>query len=596
MQKRNSLTHLWLKTAIPVTAVIAIAMTPMETAHAFQFESGGISGNFDTTLSVGASWRLEEQDLRLIGTSNGGLANSVNVDDGNLNYDKGDLISSTVKATHDLELNYSNLSVFMRGSYFYDHATMKSDRARTPLGSEAEALIGRDAKLLDAYLNASFELGDMPLDFRIGNQVLNWGESTFIQNGINSINTVDVTKLRIAGAELREALEPVAFAKASLGVTDNFSIEAFYQLQWQETTVDPTGTYFSANDFAGPDGRKVILGFGAVPDATPVGFGAVVSRSADREAKDGEQFGFAAHLITPSLGDTEFGFYFANYHSRLPLISATTGTFDGVMAGDYQGSASYFIEYPDNIKLYGLSFNADLGDTGVALQGEISVHQDMPLQVDDTELLFAALSPPAALGSAASTFLNGTNQLGTFAGQFSTDIHGYRRITVSQAQSTATKVFGPTFGSDQIILLGEVGATYANLPSKSELRFNAPGTHTSGNPTATAAGVQPATTPDAHFADSLSWGYRLLTKWNYNNAIAGINLSPRLAFAHDVKGNSPGPGGSFVESRKKLTLGLSAIYQNSWTADIAYARYFGAGEYNMLQDRDFIGINAKYSF
>jgi len=39
--------------------------------------------------------------------------------------------------------------------------------------------------------------------------VVSWGESTFIQGGMNVINPVDVSKLRVAGAELKEAFNGV---------------------------------------------------------------------------------------------------------------------------------------------------------------------------------------------------------------------------------------------------------------------------------------------------------------------------------------------------------------------------------------------------
>src|SRR6185436_8720568 len=60
---------------------------------------------------------------------------------------------------------------------------------------------------------------------------------------------------------------------------------------------------------------------------------------------------------------------------------------------EYAQTARYFTEYPEDITLYGVSFNTQLGTTGVALQGEVSYRQDAPLQFDDVEVLFAALTP-----------------------------------------------------------------------------------------------------------------------------------------------------------------------------------------------------------
>ena len=93
-----------------------------------------------------------------------------------------------------------------------------------------------------------------------------------------------------------------------------------------------------------------------------------------------------------------------------------------------------------------------------------------------------------------------------------------------------------------------------------------------------------------------SWGYRLVSRMDFNNALMGATLSPRIVFQHDVNGNSPGPAGNFVEGRVTTTLGLMVNYQNVYTADISYTQYNGAGRYNLVHDRDFIAGNIKYSF
>ncbi len=84
---------------------------------------------------------------------------------------------------------------------------------------EAKDLACRDIRVLDAYVYGNFALNDgaNPLSIRVGNQVLSWGESTFIQHGIN-ITPIDVGVARSPGAELKEAYIPVGMAWASLGV------------------------------------------------------------------------------------------------------------------------------------------------------------------------------------------------------------------------------------------------------------------------------------------------------------------------------------------------------------------------------------------
>ena len=584
-------------TALACLALAAGAADSARPVSAIELRSPGdsISGRFDTTVTVGASMRVQDRDEDLVGVANGGDANSINGDDGNLNFDKGDLTSLSANVTHELDLRWRNLGFFGRGFYFYDAAIMQIEPERTDFTEEAKDDAGRNAELLDAYLTGDFALGRFPVSLRFGRQVISWGESTFIQNGINVINPVDVTRLRVAGAELREALRPVMAVDVDVGLTDNLSVEGFWQLKEQTTEIEPAGTFFSTNDFASPGGKRVFLGFGQPPisDDPPLPPGAnpplgtSVPRSSDNEASDGGQFGLALRYFAPVLNDTEFGLYYIRHHSRLPLISARTGTVEGLLAGDYAESARYFVEYPEDVDLFGASFNTALGTSGLALQGELSYRIDQPLQVDDIELLYAGLSP-------AAPGLFGENQLGTFG--FSERIPGFRRKDVVQGQLTATQVFGPRFGADQWTLIGEAGATYIrDMESKDELRYDGPGTYTSGNPFFIGAGIQPATTTDG-FADDFSWGYRLALRGQYLGAAGPVNLAPQIAFAHDVNGTTPQPLGNFVEGRKVVSLSLGASYLNTIQGDLSYTSFFGGDDFNLLKDRDFVSVSISYFF
>ncbi|MEA3363424.1 MAG: DUF1302 domain-containing protein, partial [Thermodesulfobacteriota bacterium] len=619
---------------------LVLAATFTVPAFAFQFGSGDLTGSLDTTLSYGLAWRMEDPDNAIFGnddTSNGeGTAYSQNFDDGNLNYDKGDLINNTAKVTSELALQYKRFGLFVRGTAFYDFENHDGDRARTELRDEAIDLVGKDAELLDAYITMDFDLGTMPGQIRVGSQVLSWGESTFIQNGINVINPFAVSKLRVAGAELKEGLVPVGMVSASISPTENITFEAFYQYEWKEVVIDPPGSYWSTNDFVGEGGDKVMLGWGDIPDQGNLPAAdtfMAVPRASDIYADDDGQYGFAMRVYAPGLNDTEFGFYFMNYHSRLPVISAWTGDDDGLTAagnvqnvviptivGTYIGSggaasfqdlvaagmgagatqdqagvismaiidaggnpadpdfaksakaavtdayaktSAYQIEYPEDIKLYGMSFNTLLQKTGIALQGEISYRTDVPLQLDDIELLLASMEPlanPTGTDSTYSQFDQEITAMDVMLNGDSIYIAGYERFDVTQTQMTATKVFGPTLGADQFVMVGEVGFTHIHgMPSKDELRLNGPATPVSGNPDHAEPGetheYKDAEPADA-FADANSWGYRLVAKLDFNNAIGAVTLSPRIAWAHDVSGTTPGPGGNFIEDRKAVTLGL----------------------------------------
>ncbi len=657
-----------------VVLPVLLAMLCGTPAAAFQFNFGEVEGSLDSTISYGMSWRMSDQDKDIIGLANGGRAYSVNGDDGNLNYDKNDAFSSLAKITSDLDLRRGNFGLFLRGSAFYDFENNDEDRERTRLSNDAKDLVGKDAELLDAYIWGNFSIGDMPAQVRLGDQVLSWGESTFIQNGINVINPFDVSKLRVPGAELKEGLVPVGMISASISPTENLTFEGFYQYDWEKVEIDPTGFYWSTNDIPGESGDRVLLGFGDWSDqgtswgVLPIDWGAqglptpegaddrfmMVPRGQDEKPSDNGQYGLAMRVYAPGLNDTEFGFYFINYHSRLPVLSGVTGTQTGfakavtaattlregvatgvgtgqalgltateaanVAAGaanagllaqmgqadpglpsayvvnEYAKTARYKVEYPEDIKVFGVSFNTALAKIGASLQGEYSYHKDTPVQIDDVELLVAALSPLGVLNPA---FLDNQITNGD-AVLLSTYIPGYVEKDVSQLQMTMTKLFGPTFGADQFVMVGEAGMTYVHgMPHKSTMRLESPGTYVTGNsdqaePGGVHAGKQ-AEADDA-FVNSTSWGYRMVAKLDFNDAIGAVTLSPRIAWAHDVDGNSPGPGGNFIEERKAITYGIGASYQSTWSADLSYTDYFGADRYNLLNDRDFIALNIKYSF
>jgi len=626
-----------------MAALIGLFAIPGE-AIDLSGSSGKYRLNIDTTLSYGARVRAEEQDPAILSPFDGGTAWSVNGSDGNLNFDKNDLVSNSIKATIDVDfsLNLSDrhsIGFFARGSGFYDWALEDDCCNRTELTEEALDWVGSRAEMLDAYAWWQFPIGEI----RVGSQVLNWGESTFIQGGLSAINSVDVAALRVPGAELREAFRPQGMVWASFDLSSNLSVEGFYQYEWENTVIDPPGTYFSTNDFAGLGGEYVFLAFASFDDhgqspiwiQPPTDYPFMgVARTDDRDPDDGGQYGIALRWFMPSLGGTEFGFYYMNIHSRLPTINGISGTAAGAQQAAIDGqnaalamyallgvppgvspeadaaaqaaanaagiatfasTANWYIAYPEDIKLYGLSWNAQLGTSGIAFQGEVSYKQDAPYQADDVELLFSALSP-------INPIFAMQNQVVPGGVGFEEDIAGYRLLDSSQLQFTLTKIFSNKLGADQWVLLLEPGFNWVfDMPSKDELRFEAPGTYTSGNPYMSTANPGAAHTGKAyeepeHFADDFSWGYRFVTRLDYFNAIGAWQLSPRLSWQQDVDGITPGPGGAFLEGRYALSVGLNANYQNRWQIDLSYTMYDGADRWNLINDRDFYGGFIKFSF
>jgi len=684
------------------------------TATAANFTLGDdVEVVFDSTFSYGASWRVEDRNWDMISKVNHPRFNwsgynastnniiypasdiwaqpgaySSNGDLGNLNYDKGDMFSSLLKGTHELSITKGDMGLFTRFMYFKDFAVGNDGRYTNPVSGrkldvcadkDAKKLACKDVRLLDAYVFANFDLNDgaNPLQVRVGDQVLSWGESTLIQHGIN-ITPIDVGIIRLPGADLKEAYIPVGMAWASLGITEQLSAEVFYQYDWKASYLPVPGTYFSTNDFAGKGGyeNNIQLGFAGNPDLDLSsllsglnGIGAlakgpltVLSNPAataqqkaaaqaaltqlssaylawptkvtlrpkgdagEIEPKKNGQYGIKLDYFSPELGDTEFAVYYMNYHSRVPVISGIASDFrQAAISADMaylamntitadnvtnlKAMSKGVLQYPEDIKLYGLSFNTTI--EGTSLAGEFAYRKDEPLQIDDVEILYAGM-PEQLANAGLRPDLAGISQIGRYDGnkvQPGAFAQGFILSDTMQAQFTLTHLFGPVLKTDNLTVLAEVGGIQIkDMPDPSVLRLNGPGTDRSGGPlmgtnaagdlilkdglhTGLSNGAE--TTP---FPTETAWGYRLVAIANYNNVFSGINLTQRMTFSHDVHGTTPDPLFMFSEGKKAVSYAVGIDYLSQVSAEIAYNAFFGGvGMSNNTEDRDFVSFNIKFT-
>ena len=618
----TSVNQFWRRARLPLA--VSLASTLAGPAFGVSFNIGEIEGSFDSSLSVGASWSTAKPNRDLIGANNGGKGLSQTSDDGHLNFKRGETFSKIFKGIHDLELKYGDTGVFVRGKYWYDFELKDESRPFKDISdnNRKEGAKSSGGQILDAFVYHNYSSADAPGSVRFGKQVVSWGESTFIGGGINSINPIDVSAFRRPGAEIKEGLIPVNMFYVSQSLTDNLSAEAFYQLEWDQTVTDNCGTFFSQPDVIS-DGcsnnlrvlnKRSTIPAAALPTLGALGVdvnseGVLVRRGPDRDARDSGQFGVAMRYNFEPL-DTEFGAYFMNYHSRAPIFSAQgapsaaytrpLGPLGALRPLIVAGSSNYFVEYPEDIRLYGLSFSTTL-PTGTAWSGELSYRPNAPVQLSTTDILFAGVTPIPGFGNAS-----------VLKGSPGQDLHGYNRKEVTQFQTTFTHFFDQVMGASRLTTVGEIGVTHVGgLESKSQARYGrdpvfGPGTLPGGfcnalnNSTANGAGLPNAAGLNTNcnndgYTTATSWGYRARAIWEYPDVFAGVNLKPNVAWSHDVKGYSPGPGGNFEEGRKAVSLGLDAEYQNTYTASLAYTNFFG-GKFSTVDDRDFVALSFGANF
>ena len=324
------------RTGLLAGAATAAILIAGGNAQAIDYTVGDYQISLDTTLSSSVGFRTSPVSENFVGYQNGGTFPTANADNGDLNFKPGNVVEATQRITEELQIKKDDYGIFVRATGFWDPVyDIDTDSRRFPLDSATVRDIGHDFRLLDAYFFASPQIFGHTVDVRVGNQALNWGESTFIQFGINSITPLDVTALRTPGAELRTAFLPIPVVDLKTTVAPNTTLEGFWQPYWTRTHIEPVGSFFGTNDGAA-DGGKYSNYFSDFPDVYGCqnyagqlqanAFGACLPRSVDRHPTGVGEGGLALRTNVPALDDAEFGLYFENYDSRTPFVSFHTGS------------------------------------------------------------------------------------------------------------------------------------------------------------------------------------------------------------------------------------------------------------------------------
>ena len=253
------------KHPVAVLGVLVLCLIP-STAVSWDFRVADMEGLFNATLAYGLLARTQGRDKDLIAIANGGTAPSANADDGNLNQDPG-LVSHMVKTTGEVTLSWRNFGAYVRGFAFYDFEQELHDGARTKLSDKALDIVGKDADLLDYYLSARFHIGGVPLQLRLGDQIINWGQSSFLRFGVDTINPVDLVALIQPVSTARDLPIPQGMLWGAASITENVAVEGFYQYEWRPVRLPPVGWFFSTSDLIGAEGLTYAMsGFGRFSD------------------------------------------------------------------------------------------------------------------------------------------------------------------------------------------------------------------------------------------------------------------------------------------------------------------------------------------
>lgn len=554
-----------------------------------------------------------------------------NTDDGQLVTNKHGTISNRVSALMDVNVAKDNYRAFARVSTFrdaklfqsndnYSQGTFNGTGPSNEYSEEARRLIGQRTRLLDAYVQGRWKLGDdgsYPLFVKAGRQVVNWGEGLFFQGIGSSMNPMDQVKGMTPGVPTQEAFLPTEQIYGTLGLSEKLTVMAYKKWRFRETELAPVGTYFSASDFLGPgaafqsalpyDGLAGIpftsglvaqLGSLNIPLNLPFNlldgagnYGAWREKDIGRTSKG--QWGLAAKYQLTDM--TDVGLYYLNYTETVGFPQFGFGTpymkkgeglayFDGANPNFNAQMLEYIINaltpfnstfamrYMNDVKLLGTSFSTLFGDWQVA--GELSYRRGAPMMINNLHYNLARANTTSA------------------------------NLSFLRAWSGGNFLWGAT-RADNVIIGGEVAMQHLNSFEKPGYSVN-PWIlqQVKNNPKFAGMSVEDVIGPAEPRFDRNAVAYVARMQLDYT-PWPEWDLSIPIFYWRQLVGNGAVQGGwnsglmgkgsarTSIDAnftyRQNLTLGVSATW---WLGDYDLRSH----TMNSYTDRDLIAFNATYHF
>lgn len=560
------------------TIPFAVLLVCAGAANAFTFQGDTVSGNFDSTISAGVGVRASNSDCsNVIGSFAGsstptppsgagapaGCADVLSQfnDQGNLNYDKHDRFTTYLKGTHELFLKLPEDFKFLgRVNWLRDFSATHTTGVLSGLGNtssfpdQSRDQLRQKIRLLDFWVSKDFSIGEERARVRIGNQVLNWGESLFLSGGLNQTNAMDIMRLSQPGTQLKEAVLPAPMVDFTSELGHGLSFETYVQHGWNKNYFPPVGSYWST----------ATVGDGAAAFGVPT----------TEEPKKSGQYGLALRYQMPD-APVNLGFYMMNYHDKSPVLSTSMTTATG-----------FGYSYLEDRKMYGVSANFPLGNWAIG-----------------TELSYRPRDP-VSLNASAPGFGN------TSSGVQSCLPNGNCYVEAKKYQLAVTGLLSLT-PSDHGAFLNLLGANTATLLAEAVvarypgLRNNYQGVPIAaglwgwGYDTTERADATGAGTPRG-VGTSTSFGYNLDFSWVYDGTvIPGWQVIPEVYFFHAVKGRTPNAMATFMEGAKAANLIVNFVKNPAnWQISVNYAKFWGGDTAldQPLRDRSFFGATVSRNF
>ena len=417
---------------------IGSAFAAAGSAHAFEIttDNPDFALRWDNTIRYNLGMRMQAQDANILGNPN--------FDDGDRNFDQHSLVTNRFDLLSEFDLVYRrSLGLRVSAAAWGDAAYRQLDNKSTatantlvdgvPVAGQLSPYTERYSKgpsgeVLDAFVFANGDVGNVPVNVKAGQHTVFWGDSLLLGGAVHSVSyaqySLDLQKgFTTPGTEAKELFRPRGAVTLQAQPRNDLSVAGQWFYNWQAVRIPESGNYLTIQDGLNFGGNSVIVGanpfYPAVPGTPPLLRAWNVSNTQpSRFSGSIGDFGLSARW-SPAWLDGTIGFYGRNTTDILPQILLTPGLAANVPAavcGAIGGQAlpgsaciinrnattladlrtygkfgTYQTAYGDNIHIYGVTLAKEFG--GVSMAAELSYRQNMPLQSKIINVLPAPLVP-----------------------------------------------------------------------------------------------------------------------------------------------------------------------------------------------------------
>ena len=591
--------------------LLAVVLLGAQPVLAMEFDTGDDwTVRWDNTLKFNFGLRTESPDPDVYLQGNN-ASTGILADDGDLGWKQWDTTSARFDILSEFDAVWNDKAGFrVSAAGWYDYAY----HGRTKFPAENPYLGGRNTwggvstepgklnsagedlhyfggEILDAFVFANFEMGNMFANVRAGRHTIYWGNTLLFQGAVHGVASsmipLDLNKaFTVPGSEAQELFLPTNKISTVLQITPNLTLNAYYGLEWQETRLPARGSYLSPAEILGEDPELLMV----VPGIT-----GVLPRMGSMKVKDGEpdnsgDWGLNLQYYFNNW-DFEAQFFYVNYSSNIPdglvgtldfgQTTATLGaagippfssfyptfaTPPDVLASDALGIGQWKWNYKDNIDLFGFSLSKEIGGISYAL--EYVRRENAPLRQD--------------LGSSIQLLANIPAPLQPILGPgFDIDASGSSNYAgpVGSTNHVIINAFGLLKGS----ALWDGGAYIVELVGSETDKVKS----------------DPYNLLHKKIKEGdWAWGLSFKIAPEYFQVFAGVDMKFPISVAYTID-NEPAIGNGGNPEIGTFTFGPEFNIRNTWTVSATYTMIYGEEENGLLgliTDRDNIAFTVKRTF